>query len=141
MAEPRIPCPVTYTSWGPGGGPGAPKTMIPGWCRSTPAMAARISGFSAPACGEKAGLAVAPQRDVQVHGASGQTLERLRYERGPGAGRPGQGAHGVLQAEAVVSRAERVWVPKTYATWADALRGAGRFHPVSGGWKAGQGVG
>ena len=24
---------------------------------------------------------------------------------------------------------------------ADALRGAGRFHPVSGGWKAGQGVG
>jgi hypothetical protein len=23
----------------------------------------------------------------------------------------------------------------------DALRGAGRFHPVSGGWKAGQGVG
>ena len=23
MAEPRIPCPVTYTSSGPGGGPGA----------------------------------------------------------------------------------------------------------------------
>jgi hypothetical protein len=34
-----------------------------------------------------------------------------------------------------------LWVPKTYATWANALRGAGRFHPVSGGWKAGQGVG
>jgi hypothetical protein len=33
----------------------------------------------------------------------------------------------------------RVWVPKTYADWADALRGAGRFHPVSGGWKAGPG--
>jgi hypothetical protein len=30
-----------------------------------------------------------------------------------------------------------LWVPKTYATWADDLRGAGRLHPVSGGWKAG----
>jgi transposase len=36
---------------------------------------------------------------------------------------------------------QHLWVPKTYATWADALRSAGRFRPVSGGWKAGQGVG
>jgi len=34
-----------------------------------------------------------------------------------------------------------LWVPKTYVTWADALRDAGRFRPVSGGWKAGQGMG
>jgi hypothetical protein len=36
---------------------------------------------------------------------------------------------------------EPLWVPKTYATWAKALRLAGGFHPVSGGWKAGQRVG
>ena len=34
-----------------------------------------------------------------------------------------------------------LWVPKTDATWADALRDAGRFRPVSGGWKAGQEMG
>ena len=38
-----------------------------------------------------------------------------------------------------VLMARQLWVPKTYATWADSLRGAGRFHPVSGGWKAGHG--
>jgi hypothetical protein len=26
-----------------------------------------------------------------------------------------------------------LWAPKTYATWADALRGADRFRPVSSG--------
>lgn len=34
-----------------------------------------------------------------------------------------------------------VWVPKTYATWVDVLGARVGFIPVSGGWKAGQGVG
>jgi hypothetical protein len=42
----------------------------------------------------------------------------------------------------VHGRSWELWVPKTYATWADALKGADRFRPLSsGGWKAGQGVG
>jgi len=40
--------------------------------------------------------------------------------------------------DAVLDAITALWVPKTYATWADALRGAGQFHTVSGGWKAGQ---
>jgi hypothetical protein len=47
---------------------------------------------------------------VQVHGASRQALEGLGHERGAGAGRAGQGAHGVFQPEGVVGRSERVCV-------------------------------
>jgi hypothetical protein len=90
---------------------------------------------------------------------------RLRSRRGPG--RPG-GRFLIAQARAVIACGflvvETVLLRRLYvlvlighgtrrlhvagvtahptgATWADALRGAGRFHPVSGGWKAGQGMG
>ena len=73
----------------------------------------------------------------------GQVREELLRLLVHGAGDRLRGA-GAVGSHVDVARAgdgdagRSVWVPKTYATWSDALRGAGRFHTVSGGWKAGQ---
>ena len=47
---------------------------------------------------------------MKVHGAPRQTLEGLGHEGGAGAGSSGQGAHRVLQAEAVGGGSQRVGV-------------------------------
>ena len=86
-------------------------------------MACRAVSFSAPSSGAKAGFVAAPQRDVQVRGASRMLGERLGHEAGDLAVLARHLLGGVLEPGRVVGGFQRVGVHQVRLDLARAVLG------------------